>query len=142
MQPAPTTWCGLFLAAAKRVTIRQTMYIPVPPQISATGDEQGILRQDSLPSVYAYSQRFSGSPAPATRNWSAMASSPLDALRITHAGIVFRHEQTLAKPKADRLDLLRATRAHFGQIFMLYEDSGEVESLLATSRRTGHFSYG
>ena len=49
------------------------------------------------------------------------------------AGVVFRHEQTLAKPKADRLDLLRATRAHFGQIFMLYEDSGQVESLLATS---------
>jgi uncharacterized protein (DUF1015 family) len=49
------------------------------------------------------------------------------------AGIVFRHEQTLAKPKADRLDLLRATHAHFGQIFMLYEDSGQVESRLATS---------
>jgi uncharacterized protein (DUF1015 family) len=46
------------------------------------------------------------------------------------AGVVFRHEQTLAKPKADRLDLLRATRGHFGQIFMLYEDSGPVESLL------------
>jgi hypothetical protein len=31
------------------------------------------------------------------------------------AKVVFRHEQTLAKPKADRLDLLRATRAHFEQ---------------------------
>ncbi|MBI3441065.1 MAG: DUF1015 family protein, partial [Proteobacteria bacterium] len=30
-----------------------------------------------------------------------------------------------------RLDLLRATRGHFGQIFMLYEDSGQIESLLA-----------
>ncbi|MGA9713763.1 MAG: DUF1015 domain-containing protein, partial [Candidatus Sulfotelmatobacter sp.] len=49
------------------------------------------------------------------------------------AGVVFRHEQTLAKPKADRHDLHRATRAHFGQIFMLYEDSGQVESLLATN---------
>ena len=38
------------------------------------------------------------------------------------AGIVYRHEQTLAKPKADRLELLRATRAHFGQLFMLYSD--------------------
>ncbi len=44
------------------------------------------------------------------------------------AGVVFRHEQTLSKPKADRLNLLRATRAHFGQIFMLYSDpGGEVE---------------
>ena len=46
------------------------------------------------------------------------------------AGVVFRHEQTLAKPKADRLDLLRATRAHFGQIFMLYSGAGKVDTLL------------
>src|SRR6185503_9291757 len=32
------------------------------------------------------------------------------------------HEQTLAGPKKDRLELLRHTRAHFGQIFMLYPD--------------------
>jgi uncharacterized protein (DUF1015 family) len=46
------------------------------------------------------------------------------------AGVVFRHEQTLAKPKADRLDLLRANRAHFGQIFMLYSGAGKVDALL------------
>jgi uncharacterized protein (DUF1015 family) len=44
---------------------------------------------------------------------------------------VFRHEQTLSGPKQDRLQLLRATRAHFGQIFMLYSDpEGEIERLL------------
>src|SRR5260221_1038523 len=48
-------------------------------------------------------------------------------------GIVHRHEHTLAKPKADRLDLLRATRAHFGHICMLYSDpTGEVEQTLRT----------
>ena len=36
-----------------------------------------------------------------------------------------------SRPKADRLELLRATRAHFGQIFMLYSDpAGEIDSLL------------
>src|SRR5581483_10083055 len=35
---------------------------------------------------------------------------------------VHRHEETLSGPKKDRLELLRATRAHFGQIFMLYPD--------------------
>ena len=45
--------------------------------------------------------------------------------------VVFRHEQTLSKPKSDRLNLLRATRAHFGQIFMLYSDPGlTAEKLL------------
>jgi uncharacterized protein (DUF1015 family) len=47
------------------------------------------------------------------------------------AGIVFRHEQTLAGPKADRLELLRHTRAHTGQLFMLYTDGERtIDSVL------------
>jgi uncharacterized protein (DUF1015 family) len=38
----------------------------------------------------------------------------------------------LAKPKADRLELLRATRAHFGQLFMLYSDpEGQIDGALS-----------
>jgi uncharacterized protein (DUF1015 family) len=49
-------------------------------------------------------------------------------------GVVFPHERTLAKPREDRLNLLRATRAHFGQIFMLYSDPKSlVERLLEKS---------
>src|SRR5215472_4788657 len=45
--------------------------------------------------------------------------------------IVHRHEQTLTGPKKDRLDLLRHTHAHFGQLFMLYPDpAGEIDRLL------------
>jgi uncharacterized protein (DUF1015 family) len=93
--------------------------------------QQGILREDSLPSVYIYSQRFTlpGS----TTELERLGFIAVGRIEDYSASIVFRHEQTLAKPKADRLDLLRSTRAHFGQIFMLYEDSGAVESLLATS---------
>ena len=97
--------------------------------------QQGILRQDSLPSIYAYSQRFT-LPAPvkegAAPELERRGFIALGRIEDYSAGVVFRHEQTLAKPKADRLDLLRATRAHFGQIFMLYEDSGQIESLLST----------
>jgi uncharacterized protein (DUF1015 family) len=93
--------------------------------------QQGILRQDSQPSVYIYSQRFilPGS----TNELERRSFIALGRIEDYSAGVVFRHEQTLAKPKADRLDLLRATRAHFGQIFVVYEDSGQVESLLATN---------
>ncbi len=96
--------------------------------------QQGILRQDSDPSVYIYSQRFTppGSLPGSTTELERRGFIALGRIEDYSAGVVFRHEQTLAKPKADRLDLLRATRAHFGQIFMLYEDSGQVESLLAT----------
>src|SRR6266536_733578 len=93
---------------------------------------QGIFLQDTQPSVYVYSQRFAipgGNREAERRGFIA-----LGRLEDYSARVVFRHEQTLAKPKADRLDLLRATRAHFGQIFMLYSDpSAEIESALATS---------
>jgi uncharacterized protein (DUF1015 family) len=47
------------------------------------------------------------------------------------AGVVHRHEQTFSGPKKDRLELLRATHAHCGQIFMLYADpAGAIDRLL------------
>ncbi len=94
--------------------------------------EQGILQQDSTPSIYAYSQTFT---APSGNSFDRRGFIALGRVEDYSAKIVFRHEQTLAKPKADRLDLLRATRAHYEQLFLLYEDSGEIDSLLATSNR-------
>src|SRR2546422_1315649 len=92
---------------------------------------QGIFLQDPEPSIYAYSQHFTmpgGEGESERRGFIA-----LGRVEDYSAGIVFRHEQTLAKPKADRLDLLRATRAHFGQIFMLYSDPArEIEGLLSS----------
>jgi len=89
----------------------------------------GILKQDPEPGIYAYSQTFT---LPGTRDLAERRG--LIALGRLHDyadGVVFRHEQTLAKPRADRLNLLRATRAHFGQIFMLYSDpKDEIEALL------------
>jgi uncharacterized protein (DUF1015 family) len=92
---------------------------------------QGVLRQDGEPSLYRYTQSFKvpGQQAVAERQ----GFIGLGRIEEYSAGVVFRHEQTLAKPKADRLDLLRATRAHFGQIFMLYGGSGRVDGLLAAA---------
>jgi uncharacterized protein (DUF1015 family) len=45
--------------------------------------------------------------------------------------IVYPHERTLAGPKQDRLELLRHTRTHFEQIFMLYDDTEQrIDALL------------
>ena len=90
---------------------------------------QGILRQDSAPSIYSYSQTFT---APSGTSFERRGFIALGRVEDYSAKVVFRHEQTLSKPKADRLDLLRATRAHYEQLFLLYEDSGEVDSLLTT----------
>jgi uncharacterized protein (DUF1015 family) len=90
---------------------------------------QGIFLQDGEPALYLYVQRFTVPGATAERERRGIIA--LGRIEDYSAGVVFRHEQTLAKPKADRLDLLRATRAHFGQLFMLYSDpAGEIEGQL------------
>jgi uncharacterized protein (DUF1015 family) len=93
----------------------------------------GIFLQDRQPSIYTYAQSFSLPDTGAAKERRGFIA--LGRVEDYSAGIVFRHEQTLAKPKADRLNLLRSTRAHFGQIFMLYSDpKGEIDPLLATNR--------
>src|SRR5512133_1992605 len=79
-----------------------------------------VFLQDPEPSLYRYTQTFSSPGREAQLERRGFIG--LGRVEDYSANVVFRHEQTLAKPKADRLDLLRATRAHFGQIFMLYSD--------------------
>src|SRR5579871_239149 len=90
--------------------------------------DEGILRQDSAPSIYTYSQAFT---SPSGTSFERRGFIALGRVEDYSAKVVFRHEQTLAKPKADRLDLLRATRVHYEQLLLLYEDSGEIDGLLA-----------
>src|SRR5438105_3480771 len=97
--------------------------------------QQGIFHQDTEPSVYVYSQRFRVPQSSGTGEYVRRGFIALGKIEDYDAGVIFRHEQTLAKPKADRLQLLHATRAHFGQIFMLYSDPArEVERLLEITR--------
>ncbi|HLW89378.1 MAG TPA: DUF1015 domain-containing protein [Terriglobales bacterium] len=91
---------------------------------------EGVFLQDAQPSIYSYVQQFA---APGGKELERRGFIALGQLEDYSENVVFRHEQTLAKPKADRLDLLRATRAHFGQIFMLYSDpEGEIDGRLTS----------
>jgi uncharacterized protein (DUF1015 family) len=80
----------------------------------------GILEQESEPSVYAYFQRFTAPDTGQTLERKGFIG--LGAVEDYSDGVVHRHEQTLSGPKKDRMELLRHTHAHFGQIFMLYPD--------------------
>jgi len=91
--------------------------------------EQGVLVQEKDPCVFAYAQRFRVPGSSEVRERRGFIA--LGRLHEYAEQVVFRHEQTLSKPKSDRLNLLNATRAHFGQIFMLYSDpAGSVERVL------------
>jgi uncharacterized protein (DUF1015 family) len=90
----------------------------------------GILARDPAPGLYAYFQEFQ---VPDTGERAVRQGFiGIGKVEDYSANIVHRHEQTLSGPKKDRLELLRHTRAHFGQIFMLYPDpEGSVDKLLA-----------
>ena len=88
--------------------------------------QQGILAQDAAPGFHAYFQEFAvpDSGEKLTRK----GFIGLGQVEDYEANIVYRHEKTLAGPKKDRLQVLTHTRAHFGQIFMLYPDrAGDVD---------------
>ena len=94
-----------------------------------------VLVRDSEPSIYLYTQTFRVPGDSSKTRLERRGFIAAGQLEEYDQKVVFRHEQTLSKPKADRLNLLRATQSHFGQVFMLYSDSaGAVDSVLAQSR--------
>lgn len=80
----------------------------------------GILAQDPAPGLYAYFQEFEVPDS--GERLTRKGFIGIGKIEDYSAGVVYRHEQTLTGPKKDRLELLRHTRAHFGQLFMLYPD--------------------
>ena len=80
--------------------------------------EEGILIRDEEPTLYAYHQEYQleGGQRLTRKGFVAL-------FKLSEYGKgILPHERTLAKPKEDRLKLIRATRANLGQIFVLYSD--------------------
>jgi uncharacterized protein (DUF1015 family) len=95
-----------------------------------------VVVQDSTPSFYAYTQEYTapGTEERRTRRGFIGAGK----LEEYSAGVVFRHEHTLSGPKADRLELLRHTKTHTGQLFMLYSDpQRRIDGILAEAEAAG-----
>ena len=95
-----------------------------------------ILVQDAAPGIYIYAQEFL---VPGTQTRRVRTGFiALGRIEDYEAHVVFRHERTLSAPKADRIELLRHTRAQTGQLFMLYDDPGrKIETWLdEISRRS------
>ncbi len=83
--------------------------------------EQGALKKDEKDTIYAYVQNFTA----AGENFTRSGFIALGKLEEFGTGVQ-PHEKTLDGPKADRLNLTRATQAQFGLIFMLYDDKEQI----------------
>jgi uncharacterized protein (DUF1015 family) len=85
----------------------------------------GVLRRDAQPAIYRYQQTFEAEG----RSWTRTGFICGVRLRRFEERVVLPHERTMSAPKADRLKLARACRAHFSQIFGLVSDpAGETEA--------------
>lgn len=81
-------------------------------------DEQ-ILVRDDKPALYMLTQTFIDAGGDTITRKGFIGVCELVEL---DKGVVLPHEKTLSKPKADRFNLMKATRANFSQIFGLYGD--------------------
>lgn len=90
---------------------------------------KGLLAKEAEPSFFAYFQEFAVPDS--LERLTRKGFIGLGRVEEYSAGVVHRHEQTLSGPKKDRRLVLEHTRAHFGQIFMLYPDEqGEIDAIL------------
>ena len=81
----------------------------------------GVLVRDKEEAVYAYVQDFDTG----AEHFQRSGFIALGRLKEFGEGVQ-PHEKTLDGPKADRLKLMQATEAQFGQIFMLYSDPKKI----------------
>src|SRR5574341_1070610 len=91
----------------------------------------GTLRRDPRPALYPLEQVF---VAPDGRQHARRGVVAAVRLHDFRDGVVLPHEGTLAAPKADRLELLKAVRANLSPVFGLYQDErNQAQAVLAAA---------
>jgi len=92
--------------------------------------EQDILLRDEQPSIYVYQQQFSLKNDMSFTRTGFIALAKLEDLS---KGVVLAHENTLSKPKTDRMNLMKSCQANISQIYVLFEDNNRCISDLLTA---------
>ena len=89
--------------------------------------EKHVVRQDLPASLYVDDHDFSVAGVKATRRGVFVALR----LHELGEGVVLPHERTFPKAKADRLELLRATRTNTSPVFGMIDAAGPIAKLAA-----------
>ncbi|MBC8379842.1 MAG: DUF1015 domain-containing protein [Planctomycetes bacterium] len=93
--------------------------------------EDGALTQEASEAIYVYVQDFEIGG----NQYERTGIIALGGLTAFGEGVQ-PHEKTLEGPKADRLNLTRATACQLGQIFMLYDDPANVDRTIIANALT------
>jgi uncharacterized protein (DUF1015 family) len=79
---------------------------------------RGVLLREKTPCMYVYKQEYQYEGEKRER----IGFIALAKLENYNKGVIKGHERTLKEPKRDRLNLMRACRANFSQVFTLFSD--------------------
>ncbi|GAA2774834.1 DUF1015 domain-containing protein [Kitasatospora cinereorecta] len=121
---------------------RDTRYRHAARLLSAW-QREGVLAADPLPALYVYEQRVHGDGP------ELLQRGLIGALAVSgrEAGVVLPHEDVMPRPVADRVGLMRTTRANLEPLLLTYRGNGGAagviertvrrEPLLATSTSDG-----
>lgn len=90
----------------------------------------GTVRRDAQPSLYPYAIELAG-------GGRRLGLAALVGVEGPEAGIIRPHEETVAKPLADRVALLQANRVDLEPVFFLADDGGSLDALLAEDVAAG-----
>ncbi len=92
-----------------------------------TWRKEEILTQEKEPAIYIYAQEFTLSG----KKYVRRGFISLVKLEDFQTGQIYPHEHTLAKPKEDRMNLMKACNANLSQVFTFFEDEdSKVSNLL------------
>lgn len=80
----------------------------------------GVLVPESKPALYLYRQTYVVPTTGASRQLLGFMAAV--ELAPWSSGVVLPHEHTFSKPKADRLNLMRATAANLSPVYGFYSD--------------------
>jgi len=99
--------------------------------------KENVLIQDQVPNYYVHEHSFEVGEAKKKRIelYACVRLEPWENR------VIFPHEYTMAKAKADRLDLMKACSADFSPIFGLYEDPGGRINQLIVNRVKSNPTY-
>jgi uncharacterized protein (DUF1015 family) len=92
-----------------------------------TWRREEILTQEAEPALYIYAQEFTLSG----KKYIRRGFISLVKLEDFKTGEIYPHEHTLAKPKEDRMNLMKACNSNLSQVFTFFEDDGgKISNLL------------
>jgi uncharacterized protein (DUF1015 family) len=108
----------------------------VAASLLADFQKKGWLATDGEPAFFVYAQRFDVQGR-SNERWGLLSALELQPFS---ANVVLPHERTLAGPKADRLNLIRACRTNLSPIFGLVDVALELASLVAGKQPFAEFT--